>query len=134
MKITHEDAPEDWFASALDRLQLADLGYERYGATTGVIELLQEATERYLKGYLISRGWQLERTHRLSLLLEPAIEFDERFATFRDFAESLTEQFFASHYPGGDISEVGNDYGDLRKQAGDLIDLIRPNQPHIAED
>jgi hypothetical protein len=39
-------------------------------------------------------------------------------------AQSLTEQFWAQHYPGDDLSEVGFDYPELRQMAGELIGLI----------
>jgi hypothetical protein len=36
----------------------------------------------------------------------------------------LTEQFWAQHYPGGDLTHVGADYAKLRSDAGQLADLI----------
>ena len=52
-----ETNPHDWLMAGKSRLQSADrlLGVE--GSSPAVIELLQEAVERYLKGYLISRNW-----------------------------------------------------------------------------
>jgi hypothetical protein len=56
--------------------------------------------------------------------LDHAIAYDERFKTFADLSESLTVQFWAQHYSGDDISEIGADYELLRCQAEDLIHLI----------
>ena len=44
--------------------------------------------------------------------------------SFADLCESLTAQFWAQHYPGGDLTDVGTDYDDLRSQAEEMIALI----------
>ncbi len=69
---TSEDNPADWFLFGAERLKAADLIHRAEGPTWTGIELLQEAKERYLKGSLIGRGWQLERTHDLGKLIESA--------------------------------------------------------------
>lgn len=48
---TDENNPEDWYRSASARLGSVDRLYPFEGASESVIELLQEAVERYLKGY-----------------------------------------------------------------------------------
>ena len=88
------------------------------------MELLQEAVERFLKAYLISKGWELQKIHNLSTLLDYSVGFDESFKAHADLSENLTVQFWAQHYPGDDLSEVGLDYPELRDQAGKLIALI----------
>ena len=62
---TSEDEPADWFRFGAERLRAADHIHRVEGATWTGIELLQEAAERYLKGWLIDCGWKLERTHDL---------------------------------------------------------------------
>ena len=89
-----------------------------------MIELLQEAAERFLKGYLIARGWKLRRIHDLGALVAEAVALDARFAVFGDFADSLTDQFWAQHYPGGDLTEIGHDYPALRRSMGEMVNLI----------
>ena len=121
---TNENSPEDWLRSARTRLHSADLLHPLEGANESVIELLQEATERFLKAYLIARGWKLRRIHDLGALVAEAVELDARFAAFEDFADSLTDQFWAQHYPGGDLTEVGHDYPVLRQSLGEMITLI----------
>lgn len=121
---TDETNPQDWLMAGKTRLRSADRLHAVEGSSPSVIELLQEAVERYLKAYLISRNWLLVRTHDLNRLMAEAVKFDPRFAMFSDFAQSLTEQFWEQHYPGGDLSEVGADYPVLRQQAGELVALI----------
>ena len=121
---TNEDNPADWLRSARSRLHSADLLHLIEGATESVIELMQEAAERFLKAYLISRGWKLRKIHDLGALVAEAVILDPRFSAFEDFADSLTDQFWAQHYPGGDLTEVGHDYPVLRKSLGEMVRLI----------
>jgi hypothetical protein len=41
----------------------------------------------------------------------------------------LTRDFFAQHYPGGDWTDLGKNYELLRRQTGELIELIKQNVP-----
>jgi len=121
---TNESNPNDWFMLGKERLESADALIGARGICLSAVELLQESVERYLKGYLISRGWELERIHDLNRLLDICVDHSNDFVRFIPLVQSLTEQFWAQHYPGEDLSEVGFDYPVLRQQAGDLIALI----------
>jgi HEPN domain-containing protein len=121
---TREDNPDDWFLLAADRLRGADLLHAHGGVTYLGVEALHEAMERYLKGFLVARGQRIERTHNLGQLLTAAAAIDIRFRDFASLAEVLTQQFWAQHYPGGDLAGVGDDYPELRRQAGELVGLI----------
>lgn len=122
---TAEDNPSDWFMLAAERLRAADTLRAATGVTPSTVELLQEAVERFLKGYLTSKGWRLKRIHNLATLLDEAVAIGRRFESFADLCERLTAQFWAQHYPGGDLDGVGDDYDDLRRSADSLIQLIR---------
>ena len=128
-KQSSDKDPGDWFYSGSDRLRIADLAWKEEGLTQSGIELLQEAVERYLKGYLVAKNWNLKKTHDLDVLLIEAIRHDLEFNQFRNLADELTKDFFAQHYPGGDWTDIGQNYEILRKQAGKLIDLIRHSLP-----
>ena len=123
---TDDQNPADWFAFAEERLRGADFLRKGEGVTALGIEALQEATERYLKGFLV---WSLVKTHDLDRLVKEAVLFDRRFAAFQTFASELTEDFFDQHYPGGDMTSVGENYDTHRKQAGEMIELIRQILP-----
>ncbi len=122
--ITDPDKPSDWLLLARDRLEKADALFARYGPSWSGVELLHEAVERYLKGYLIQHGWQIAKTHDLGMLVAQACEFDAQFAAFGETAQTLTEQFWEQHYPGGDLDEVGRDYSQLRESLGQMVALI----------
>ena len=77
-----------------------------------------------LKGYLIAHGWKLIKTHDLSMLLTEAGRFDPGLAEFMDLADELGHDFFAQHYPGMDMTHVGDNYETLREMAGRLVARI----------
>ena len=47
-----------------------------------VASQLQQAVEKYLKGYLISKGWTLRRIHSLDRLLADLVALEPDFAEF----------------------------------------------------
>ena len=96
---TDETNPSDWFLLARERLDAADAVRDARGPCNSSVELLQEAVERYLKGFLIGKGWPLQRIHNLSTLLDAAIQRAPRFKSFADLCEGLTAQFWEQHYP-----------------------------------
>ena len=121
---TDENNPEDWYRSASARLGSVDRLYPFEGASESVIELLQEAVERFLKGYLISKGWPLKKIHDLGALIAEAENYDNRFGAFADFADELTDQFWAMHYPGGEFDQQAIDFEELRAKVNQIISLI----------
>jgi HEPN domain-containing protein len=131
---TDETNPADWFLLGRERLEAADAVRSARGVCNSAVELLQESVERYLKGFLVSTGWPLQRIHSLSTLLDFAIKRDARFKEFAELCDTLTAQFWQQHYPGGDLTDVGADYDALRAESEQLIVLIlsasgRPPSP-----
>jgi HEPN domain-containing protein len=121
---TDPASPQDWFLMAGDRLEKADALFERFGPSWSGVELLHEAAERYLKGYLVSKGWVLVKTHDLNRLLAEACQFDERIGEFAPACQNLTEQFWEQHYPGGELDEVGDGYSEIRTSLGRMFLMI----------
>lgn len=122
---TDPGSPSDWFMMAADRLEKADALFERFGSSWSGVELLHEGAERYLKGFLVSRGWNVVKTHDLNRLLAEACERDPRFEEFAAACRNLTEQFWEQHYPGGELDEVGEDYPEIRDALERMIQLIK---------
>ena len=55
--------------------------------------------EKYLKGYLLSRGWELKRVHDLEFLLDEALAFDTQLEGFRDLCQEVTGYYLTERYP-----------------------------------
>jgi HEPN domain-containing protein len=129
---TDESNPADRFALASDRLRAARVFWRQEGLTASGIELLQEAVERYFKGFLIANGWRLVKTHDLEVLLQEAIVRDARFDQFRPLAMELTEDFFAQQfYPGEDLTSVGQNFATHLGQTEQLAKLIEHLLPQF---
>jgi len=75
---------------------------------------LQQAIEKYLKGYLIGKGWKLRRVHELEVLLNEAIQFDKSLERFRELCASATEYYLFERYPYDEATSVTKE--DLQKE------------------
>jgi len=67
--------------------------------------LCQSAAEKFLKGYLISVGWKLEKTHDIVELLGHCARFDENFGLLIAEGAVLNEYIVAGRYPGDVFAE-----------------------------
>lgn len=94
----------EWAAIAGENLLYAkDDMKADYSPFHTVCFLCQGSGEKYLKGYLISKGWKLEKIHDLVQLAKYAIKYDPNFDELFPPAEILNEYITAGRYPG-DIS------------------------------
>lgn len=92
---------QEWLARGSNDLQTARLAFQA-GAPTGTIGvLLQQAVEKYLKGYLLFKGWRLKKTHDLRELMDRAREYDTTFSDYQDMARRLTAYYLEDRYPPG---------------------------------
>ena len=89
-------ARRDW-----DRIHL-HLGVDD-GAAAGFF--LQQAAEKFLKGWLLDHGWDLRKTHWVNDLLDDAIGRGATLAEFRPLCGRVKDYYFADRYP--------NEEGDL---------------------
>ncbi|MBM3213099.1 HEPN domain-containing protein, partial [Candidatus Poribacteria bacterium] len=90
--------PEDW-----KEVARKDLGRVERNLDNNDIEaagfFLQQSLEKFLKAFLLEKGWQLQKTHVLSTLLDYAMEFDAHLGVFRDLCERATSYYFTERYP-----------------------------------
>lgn len=94
----------EWAAIAVENLLYAKDGMKAdYSPFHTVCFLCQGSGEKYLKGYLISKGWKFEKIHDLVQLAKYAIKYDPNFDELFPPAEILNEYITAGRYPG-DIS------------------------------
>jgi len=121
--------PADWVAVAekdLNRLAraLGDDDPELAGFC------LQQAVEKFLKAFLLSKGWDLRRIHTLAVLLDDAILYEPTFERYRLTCQQITSFYMLDRYPttakAGTTEQVIHD--SLRNIQG-LIDYIRAALP-----
>ena len=90
--------PLDWRATA-------SKDWRRLGVMLGENDaeaaafFLQQCLEKYLKSYLLSKGWALRKIHQLDALLDDAVRFDRSLETYRSLCERVAAYYFAGRYP-----------------------------------
>lgn len=90
--------PADWLRIAERDLQrVAHLLAVQDPAAAGFF--LQQAVEKFLKAYLLSRGWALERIHDLEVLLNAALAYDPSLEAFRPVCQKITAFYIVERYP-----------------------------------
>jgi HEPN domain-containing protein len=108
---------EDWYRFAGEDLaaarELAGRGSFHHQACL----LSQQSVEKYLKAYLLSKGWKLVKTHELSQLVGECCTNDESFQTLYPSCELLNKFIVTGRYPGDLPFE--NTTGEDAKQAVD---------------
>lgn len=90
--------PQDWFRKGEADIRTIEILLTQGGDPDIAASHLQQALEKYLKGYLLSKGWQLERIHDLSVLLDEAVKHKPELQKFRKFLEEVTAYYFQSRY------------------------------------
>ncbi len=90
--------PRDWFAKDAKDLRRVE-ALLAIDDDEGAGFHLQQAAEKYRKGYLLGRGWQLKRTHDLDVLLDEASAHDPHFETFREACRFAGEFYVSERYP-----------------------------------
>lgn len=104
------ETPKAWFRFAEGDLTVAQREMQsELPVYHTICFLCQSAAEKYLKGYLISLGWKLEKTHDVVELLGYCASYDERLGILVTEGAILNEYIIASRYPG-DLFAEGIDY------------------------
>jgi HEPN domain-containing protein len=83
-------ARKDWWRASL---MLRELDPEGAGFN------LQQAVEKYLKGWLLDRGWILRKTHELDRLLDAAEQYDPGLQQYRPLCERVSAYYLLQRYP-----------------------------------
>ena len=92
--------PTDWYTKAEEDLQAARALLDDKVRLYGVAAFhIQQALEKYIKGFLLARGWQLQRIHDLTKLLYDLTAYEPAFAQYNALCIRATEFYFESRYP-----------------------------------
>ena len=65
---------------------------------------IHQAVEKYLKGFLIYKGWELKKIHDSELLITEALSFDDELQKYLDPGRELTAFYYEERYPPGPIT------------------------------
>ena len=123
---TKEEERTEWFEFAERDLKSAQILMGQEGLEEVAATELQQAVEKFLKGYLIYRGWELEKTHDIEFLLIEAAKFDKRFEEYYRTGRLLSGFYVKHRYPPlprGDFTRA--ELESLYEKAVKLEELVR---------
>lgn len=92
----------EWIKVAQKDLKGAKILYEHDGDYGLVLFHLQQAVEKYLKGYLISKTGLLQEGHSLIKLCKRASTYNSGFKKFIKDCAFLNEYYIETRYPAED--------------------------------
>ena len=116
---------QEWFKKAKHDLDAVNdiIKGSAHPDVAGV--LLQQCLEKYLKGYLLSKGWKLIKTHDLKQLLDEAVKFHAHFRNYYDLTDVLTEYYIEERYPFGETEISIEEIKENLKKVKELIRFIK---------
>jgi HEPN domain-containing protein len=114
---------QEWFGKADQDLNQAEFLLKNDRPLDYVAYFIQQAAEKYLKGFLIANGWELEKIHSLDKLLRECSKFDKAFLTFIPSFRKITRFYFESRYPIG--YEIEYTSKEINQALEDVKTLIR---------
>ena len=90
---------------------------------------LQQSLEKYLKAFLLAKGWKLKKIHELDVLLDEAIKFNKDLDVFYPLCEKVAGYYFSERYPSIaqqelSVEEVQEDLDEAKQ----LIKAIIPEK------
>ncbi len=98
MKNKESRLPQDWFNKGDQDIRRAEILLANQDPEGSAFHL-QQSMEKYLKGYLIGKGWRLVRIHDLEDLLDYALDYNTEFEEFRPLCQEVTEYYVEERYP-----------------------------------
>ena len=123
------DTPREWLRYAQESLDVAGREMQaEMPAFHTVCFLCQSAAEKYLKGFLISRGWPLEKTHDIVKLLELGSTHDPELDSLLADGDVLNQYIVGGRYPGDIAFE---DIG--RAEANEALQAARRIRERVLE-
>jgi len=117
--------PADWLRIAEKDIGRVEVLLEAHDPDAAGV-YLQQAVEKFLKAFLLSKGWALERTHDLEVLLNAALAHEPSFEQFRPVCQKITGFYFVQRYPFvRETSLTEDDVRGSRAQVLGLIEIVR---------
>lgn len=117
---TESHYPHDWLLIAAKDLQRVAKRLAERDIDDAAFRL-QQAVEKFLKGYLLAQGWKLRRIHDIEALLTDATRYDPGLERYRTLCQQATGYYLIERYPtfeeGPSLEEVRAAYAEARTLA-----------------
>ncbi len=123
---------EEWFERGRHDMETALLIYEQDGYTDSIVYHIQQAIEKYLKGYLVLRGRKPPKTHELDALLNHVAIFDDGFGDFLELCEKASRYYIDGRYPPGPPAQYERE--EIKADLDEALKLISQIQAKAGRD
>lgn len=129
MKHSDSHYPSDW-------LRIAERDVERVQKLLDLHDpeaagfYPQQATEKFLKAFLLSKGWILRRVHDLEALLNEALVFDKTQEQHGLILQKTLGLYLLERYPLVTESELTE--AEIRELLRDVSSLFESIRNHLA--
>ena len=90
--------PPDWLRKAKRDLERVHKRLSESDLEDAAFHL-QQALEKFLKAYLLSKGWKLKRIHDLEQLLDEVVLLNGELEKFRALCQKATGYYLLERYP-----------------------------------
>ena len=114
---------QEWFERGRHDIETAQLLFDERGYTDSIAYHIQQAIEKYLKGYLVLHGKKPPKIHELDTLLNHILSFDDNFNGFLELCEKASLYYIEDRYPPGPIVEY--EYNEIKADLDKAWELIR---------
>lgn len=123
----------DWLRLAKENLLYARLGIEEdFAPWHTTCYLCQGSAEKYIKAFLIWKGWELLKIHDLGKLLRFCIKYDKEFEKLRDECKLLNKYITEGRYAGDlPFEHIGKDDAIEAIEAAGKIEKLILNKVEI---
>jgi len=101
---------QEWFERGDHDIETAQLLYDEHGYTDAIAHHIQQAVEKYLKGYLVLKGQKPPWVHELDTLLNLVAKFEaDLYPSFIELCEKATRYYIEDRYPPGPPAEYSRE-------------------------
>jgi len=83
---------------------------------------LEQATEKFIKSYLLTKGWTLKKTHNLDSLLNELVQYLPETERFRGVCQQILDFYWADRYP--DMAEMAPSLVEVRAAFSEVQPLF----------
>jgi len=119
-----EAYPQDWLKTAEADLRRVGRRLQEHDTEDAAVHL-QQALEKFLKGYLLARGWSLKKIHDLEALLDDAVKHDPALERYRPLVAVVTGYYLPARYPSIGRSPTRAEVSKAAAEAVPLAKLLR---------
>ena len=113
----------EWFERGKHDIDTAQLLFDEQGYPDIIGYHIQQAIEKYLKGFLVLHEKKPPKIHDLEILLNLASKIDDSLYSFISLCDKATRYYIVDRYPPGLVAEYGIE--EIRADLKNTWELIR---------